>query len=60
MKLGQRVGATQGDLEKVRKMYSCNGSYSNMKPYGSPEWMINQVNTFIKEPKYPNSQKINT
>lgn len=43
-KLGQRVGATQGDLEKIRQMYNC---HKKEVPYGSPEWFFEQVQTFL-------------
>lgn len=55
MQLGQRVGATQGDLDKVRKMYSCTGNHTGMKPYGTPEWFLDQVNKFFKEQQYSSS-----
>lgn len=51
MQLGQRLGATQGDLEKVRRMYSCIGNHTGLKPYGTPEWFIDQVNKFFNEQK---------
>lgn len=46
MKLGQRVGAAPGDLDKIRKMYGCDGSN---KPYGSPDWFLQQINKFFND-----------
>lgn len=46
MKLGQRVGAAPGDLDKIRKMYNCN---NQNKPYGSPDWFLEQINKFFND-----------
>lgn len=60
-KLGQRVGATQGDLDKVRQMYNC---YKKEVPYGSPEWFFEQWQKFFEDKNHlqaeqpPNKKEI--
>lgn len=44
--MGQRIGATENDLNKVRKMYKCD--YKS-EPYPG-EWFVKKLNSIFKNP----------